>query len=243
MNSKAGFQQTPQAVADLLYLMLAHWIAVSRKLSLNWCVTWGTLLGCCREGAMLGHDYDVDVTLFVDSADEFWEVTFPKLAFYFENRGLRFVRANLRYAKVLAGDCGKSADWFELKATSARSCSGRPTIIRDAVAMRHSGKQVKAQTPHVLDILVAASPNFREGPHKMSKSAMMPFTMKPFASLCVPTPAHSERLLALWFGPRWKTENIFKDPVMYAMCPVPRSARATAWPAPKIAKRLKNIVT
>jgi len=242
MNHKAGFQQTPQTVSVLLNLMLAHWIAVGRKLSLKWCVTWGTLLGCYRGSAMLGHDYDVDVTLFVDSAAEFWTDTFPQLAYYFSTRGFRFVRANLRYAKIMAGDCGKSADWFELKAASARSCADRPTIIRDAVDIRRAGTFVDAQTPHVVDVLVAASPDFQEGPHKMCKNKLLPFVMKPFASLRVPTPAHSERVLDLWYGPGWKTEKLFKDPVTYKMCPVPFNAKASSWPSPTIAELLKTIV-
>jgi len=241
MNHKDGFQQTPQVVVDLLYLMLANWISVSRRLSLQWCVTWGTLLGCIRGKAMLGHDYDVDVTLFVDSADVFWQDTFPLLVVFFESRGFRLVRANLRYAKVLAGDCGKSSDWFELKAASARTCSNRSTIIRDASAMQHAGIKVEAQTPHVLDILVAATPNFKEGPHSMSKHALAPFTMKPFASLTVPTPANAESVLALWFGPCWQTNMYFKDPVTYKMCPVPPGARKTSKPSPRMAKRLKAI--
>lgn len=243
MNNKDGFQQTPQAVVDLLYTMLAYWIAVSRTLSLQWCVTWGTLLGCYRGQAMLGHDYDVDVTVFVDNADEFWSDTFPQLVLYFESRGFRFVRANKRYAKVIAGDCGKSDDWFELKAASARDCSDRSAIVRDASSMQRSGKKVNAQTPHVLDILVAATPNFFEGPHLMSKCALLPFTMKPFASLCVPTPAHSARVLAHWFGPCWKTDKYFKDPITHKMWPVPRGAQTNSWPSLTVAERLNTIVT
>ena len=50
--------------------------------------------------------------------------------------------------------------------------------------------------------------------------------MKLFASTSVPTPAHSERVLALWLGPRWKTESFFKYQVPYKMCHVDSHARA-----------------
>ena len=76
----------------------------------------------------------------------------------------------------------------------------------------------------------------------MNKRAMLPFTMKPFASLCVPTPAHSERVLALWFGYRWKTDMSVKDPVTHKMCPVPPGAQTKSWPSPEVAERLKAIV-
>jgi hypothetical protein len=241
MTKNTGFQQTPQPIVDMLYLMLGHWQQAAHRLKLDWCATWGTLLGAYREQAMIGHDYDVDVTLLVNDVGEFWEVFFPQLCLYFESRGFRFVKANNHYCKVLAGDCGWSTEWFELKATAARCGANRVDIIKGAAAMRKVGKRVRAQTPHVLDVLVAGTAIFKDGGHVLKKASLLPFRMKAFGCLSVPTPANSEQLLSDWFCPAWKTSRVYKDPITHKHSPVPRLANTAVWPSTSVVQNLAII--
>ena len=102
-------QLLPQEAVDFLYRALSDFIDFmdDKPLANPWFVSWGTLLGAHRGQGLIPYDVDVDVSLLVQSKEEFTQVWFPQIAAHFAFLGYRV---------------------HPVPCTSAASAGGRPLL-------------------------------------------------------------------------------------------------------------------
>ena len=84
-----GIPVLQQGVVDFLYAALSDFqqFMKGKFAQVQWCVTWGTLLGVHRMQGLIPWDCDVDVAVILSDAEEFKSAILPELIHFMKAKG------------------------------------------------------------------------------------------------------------------------------------------------------------
>ena len=168
-----GIPLLQQGVVDFLYTALSDFTDFMRErfARMQWCVTWGTLLGVYRIEGFIPWDSDIDVAVVVNSAEEFKSAVLPELIHYMQAKGHKLIivspcglkigpkscpdfPANLSLFKEVKNRLAESSRHRGVKTSRSSLCTLTKQRLQHLPAAKTERLRAAALGPHVVDVEV-----------------------------------------------------------------------------------------
>lgn len=210
----------PQKVIDYLYCAAALTRDVLNGIAPgHWFAQWGTALGCLRDKGLIAWDFDVDITVVVESVP--WH-GWGLLREAAERDGHQLIIMDEWHGKLAPKfPCVRNLhqEYYYRMAERSKKDGLRLTMHQlnsHARKAREAGKYVRRIGRNVVDIALAvprgakyAMPDIKG---TYPKSDFLPTRQITFGPIKLPVAREAEKFLSMEYGADWKTCCRFKKP-------------------------------